>query len=376
MRTFAKAGAVLAGLGAAMGLGAAAQAQEDKTILLGYELPLSGDRSQYGETFRNAAQIQLEAFNASGKLPGATVEIVFEDSKNDSKEARNIARKFVDNPDIVGVLGDFSSTVSMAAGEIYAKEHVPQLSQTASHPDYTKISEWQFRNITTQAYEGPYNADWIIEEGGRTAAVIYIQNDWGISASTNFIDAFEAADGKVLTSEPFNPGNRNFRSILTKVKRADPNVIYLAMFYEEAAALMRQYRQLGLEAPVYGTSSLYSPKLIELGGEAVDGVKLATTFMPENPDPAVQSFVGQYEKLYGETPNMFAAQAYDAVGIMLAAIASVGPDVTRETLRDALAQTTDYPGVTGTTSFDPETREPTKSLAKMVVKDGGFQVLE
>ncbi|MCF8480553.1 MAG: ABC transporter substrate-binding protein [Rhodospirillum sp.] len=365
------------GLILAAGLGFAAGAQaEDKTITLGYEMPLSGDRSQYGETFRNAAEIMLEDFNASGALPGAQVEILFEDSKNDPKEARNIARKFVDNADIVGVLGDFSSTVSMAAGEIYGKEGMPQLSQTASHPDYAKISPWQFRNITTQAYEGPYNADWILADGLKTASVVYIQNDWGISASENFVAAYEEKGGKVLSSEAFNPGSRDFRSILTKIKRNNPEVIYLAMFYEEGAALARQLQQLQIDIPVYGTSSLYSPKLVELGGEAVEGMKLATTFMPNNPAKNVQSFVTEYKTRYGETPNMFAAQAYDAVGIMLSAIAKVGPDVTRETLRDALAQTTDYPGVTGATSFAPETREPSKTLAKMVVKGGDFQVVE
>ncbi|MBP2314689.1 ABC transporter substrate-binding protein [Azospirillum soli] len=360
-------------LGAVMSAGAALAA--DKEIMIGYQAPFSGDRSQYGEMFRNAAAIKLAEFNASGKLPGATVSIAYEDSKDDPKEARNIARKFLDNPKIVGVIGDFSSTVSMAAAEIYATEKMPQLSQTASHPDFTKISPWQFRNITTQAFEGPYNADWILSKGLKTAAVIYIQNDWGISALEGFVDGYKAKGGKIVATETFNPGNRDFRSILTKVARQKPDVIYLAMFYEEGAALAQQREQLGITIPLYGTSSLYSPKLIELGRASVNDLHLATTFTPDNPDPAVQTFVKEYVARHKAEPSMFAAQAYDAVGIMLDAVAAAGPSVTRETLRDALAKTTNYPGVTGATSFDPATREPTKSLAKMVVKDGKFQVI-
>ena len=101
--------------------------------------------------FRNAADIKLQEFNDAGGMPGATITVRYEDSKNDAKEGRNIAQMFVDDKSIVGVLGDFNSTVSMAAAEIYAKDGMPQLSQTASHPDFVKISKWQFRNITTQA---------------------------------------------------------------------------------------------------------------------------------------------------------------------------------------------------------------------------------
>jgi len=345
-------------------------------ILVGYELPLSGDRSQYGEAFRNAAEIQLANFNKAGGVDGHPVKIIFEDSKNDPKEAINIARKFSDNKDIVAVLGDFSSTVSMAAAEVYAKVGMPQLSQTASHPDYTKISKWQFRNITTQAYEGPFTAKWVKSTGAKTAAIIAIQNDWGISAAENFEKAFKDNGGKIRATEYFNPGTRDFRSILTKIARKKPDVIYLSMFYEEGASALQQAKQLNITSKFFSTSSLYSPKLIALGGDAVNGVRMASTFVPENPDPNVQDFVTTYTTTYKAAPNMFAAQAYDATGILLSALKKAGPKATRTEVRDALAATQGYPGVTGATSFDPETREPQKELAKMEIINGKFTVIE
>ena len=148
-------------MGAAIVASAGTAAAQTRSIVIGYELPLSGDSSHYGEVFRNAATIKLQEFNAAGGMQGATVTLRYEDSKNDAKEARNIAQMFVDDKAIVGVLGDFSSTASMAAAEIYGKAGMPQLSQTASHPDFVKISNWQFRNITTQSYEGPFNAGWM-----------------------------------------------------------------------------------------------------------------------------------------------------------------------------------------------------------------------
>jgi branched-chain amino acid transport system substrate-binding protein len=348
----------------------------EKKVVLGYSLPLTGEHAHYGEVFRNAALMQLDKFNKSGKLNGATVEIVFEDSKSDPKEAINIARKFNDNDDIVGVLGDFTSTVSMAAGRIYASAGMPQLSPTASHPDFTKVGTYQFRNITTQAFEGPFVSTWATGMGFKKFAIVAVQNDWGISAAENFAKALEGMGGEVTDLEYFNPGTRDYRSILTKVKRGEPQAVYACMMYEEGAMLLQQCKQLGIDSAVFGTSSLYSPKLLELAGDAAEGLYLSTTFMPNSPEPHVAEFVKEYAAQYGSEPNMFVAQGYDAAGIMLDAIARVGADVTRDSLRDALAATTDYPGVTGATSFDPATREPVKSLARMQVKGGEFSLVK
>lgn len=364
--------AIAAATIAALGAGSAA-AQE--AICVGYQLPLTGDTAQYGQGFRNAAEIQLEKFNASGALP-VPVEIIFEDSRSDAKEGVTIARKFVDNDCIVGVLGDFTSTVSMAAAQVYSRAGMPQLSQTASHPDYTKISEWQFRNITTQNQEGPYNADWLAELGYTKVAVIAEQTDWGQSVVAGFSNEFESDGGEVVFSEYFNRGLKDFRSIITKIQRAEPEAVYGGFFYEEGANFMRQMEQLGVDIPVFSTSAAYNPALIELGGEAVDGMKLTVTFLPTSDDENVKAFVDEYESRHGEAPGQFPAQAFDATGIMLAAIAAAYPDVTRESVREALAATEGYPGVTGETTFDPETREPAKELTKAEVKDGAFVGIE
>lgn len=359
-------------------IGAAGTASAADKICLGYSLPLTGEHAQYGEVFRNSAKLRLAAFNQSGVLP-VEVEIKYEDSKSDPKEARNIATKFLDDECIVGVIGDFTSTVSMAAGRVYAKGKMPQLSQTASHPDYAKVSKYQFRNITTQAFEGPFVANWANEMNFKTFAIISIQNDWGISVAENFAAAVKANGGKVTSIEYFNPGMRDYRSILTKISRDKPEVIYAGMMYEEGAMLMQQVKQLGIQSTIFATSSVYSPKTLELAGDAANGLYLSTTFMPTSPEPHVQNFVKEYEAAYEASPNMFAAQAFDAVGIMLEAVVRAynnDPKVTRESVRDELAATKDFKGVTGSTTFDPETREPVKSLARMQVKDGSFALVQ
>ncbi len=354
----------------ALSCGASAQ---NKTVAIGYQAPLSGENAQYGTVFRNSATLAVDEFNKSGRLPGVTIQLKFEDSKSDAKEGVNIARKFSDDASIVGVIGDFNSTVSMAAGQVYAQTKVPQLSQTASHPDYVKISEYQFRNINTQAYEGPLIAKWAFDSGAKKVAVIAIQNDWGQSAAGNFVQGFKALGGTVTDTEFFNPGTRDFRSILTKMARSQPDAIFVGAFYEDGSAFLQQKVQMGLKQPVFATSSLYEKKLLELAGPAANGVYLTSTFVVESTEPHVAAFVKNYEARYNGKPQQFAAQAYDATNIMLNAIvAAGGANATRAKVRDALAATKDFPGVTGTTSFDPATREPIKLLSKLQVQDGKF----
>lgn len=249
--------------------GSRARAQ-GRNLAIGYMLPLTGEFSQYGERFRNSATMAMDAFRAANRMPWAGLAIKYEDTRSDPRESVNVARKFVDDREIIGVLGDFSSSASMAAAQVFRDAGMPQLSQTASHPDFVKISPWQFRNITTQAQEGPLMARWMREAGMRRIAVISIQNDWGQSVASNFNATFQQEGGSIITTEFFNPGTRDFRAILTKIARERPDGVYLGMFYEDGAALLQQRRQLGMRMPFYGTGSLYEPRLVELAGrEAV-----------------------------------------------------------------------------------------------------------
>lgn len=360
---------LLAGVAGMLAVPAAALA--DGPVYLGYQLPLTGNTAQYGQDFKTAAEIALKDFNASGKLK-VPVEIIFEDSRSDAKEGVAIARKFVDDKRIVAALGDFTSTVSMAAAQVYQRAGMAQLSQTASHPDYAKISEWQFRNITTQAQEGVYNADWMTQNGLKKIAVIAEQTDWGQSVVKDFAEQVKANGGEVVFTEFFNRGLPDFRSIITKIERAKPDAIYTGFFYEDGAQFLKQMKQLNVETPVYSTSAAYNQKLVELAGPAAEGLFLTVTFLPNSESDHVKTFVDEWKAARGGAePGQFPAQAYDAVNIMLEAVARAYPDVSRQNVRDELAKTTDFPGVTGVTSFD-ENGEALKQLTKATVTDGQF----
>jgi len=350
---------------------------QNKTVAIGYHAPLSGENAQYGVQFRNSATLAVDLFNKSGKLPGVTIQLKFEDSKGDAKEGVNIARKFSDDQSIVAAIGDFNSTVSMAAGQVYAQTHLAQLSQTASHPDFVKISPYQFRNITTMDYESPLIAKWALGNGAKKIAVVAIQNDWGQTAAANFVGAVKVSGGEITDTEFFNPGTRDFRSIITKISRSQPDAIFLAAFYEDGSAFLQQKTQMGVKQAIYGTSSLSEPKLLELAGPAANNMYSVTTFLADSPEPHVQAYSKAYEARYNVKPQMFAAQAFDATNIVLNAIvAAGGSNATRAKVRDALAKTRNFPGVTGITTFDPETREPAKVLTKLQIQNGKYVLLK
>lgn len=361
-------------LAASVAAGVAAPALAQTTYKIGYQLPLTGNTAQYGQDFKNAAEIALDKFSKAGKP--FKVEIVFEDSRSDAKEGVSIARKFVDDKAIVGVLGDFTSGVSMASAQVYKEAGMPQLSQTASHPDYARISQWQFRNITTQAQEGPLNAEWMYAKGFRKVAVIAEQTDWGQTVVSNFAEKFKALGGQVVFSEFFNRGLADFRPIITKIARDRPDAIYTGFFYEDGAQFLKQMKQLGLALPVHSTSAAYNAQLIALAGADAEALNLTATFLPSNPAPHVQEFVAAWKAKTGQAePGQFPAQAFDAVNIMLSALERAHPNVTRASLRDQLAATKNFPGVTGETTFDAD-REPAKKLVRAQVKGGAFVAVE
>lgn len=351
------------------GGGSAPKAAQE--ITLGLTAPMTGDYAEYGTVFKNAAELAVEKINAKGGVNGKKLKLVVGDSKADPKEAANIAQKFVSDPNVLAVIGDFTSTAALAGAPIYQKGGVVQLSPTSSHPDFTKQGTFMFRNIATQAVEGPILAEYTVNDlKKKKIAIVYIKNDWGIVAYENYMNKAKALGGDIVAIEPYLPEQgKDFSAIITKIKDKNPEMIYLGMMYTDAALFAQQVRKANFNVSMIGTGSLYSDELLKLGGSAVEGLHVTCSFYPADPRPEVQDFVKSYEAKYGKAPTMFAAQAYDSTNLIIEALKKGAAD--RKSLRDTLAGIKDFPGVTGKTSFD-ENRDVNKTLAKLVVKDGKF----
>ena len=338
-------------------------------VKIGLSAPLTGDWAEYGNDFKNSCQMVFDRVNKNGGIKGKQVELVIEDSRGDPKEAVLIAEKFVANPDIIAEIGDFSSSCCMAAAPVYEKANMTQLSPTSSHMDFTKKGENMFRVVATQGFEGPYNARWAVKElGKKKLATIYINNDWGVDANKYFVEEAKKLGAEIVAEEAFTPGEKDFTAILSKLKRLEPELVYMPTFYADAAAILNQAKRMRFKPVVMANSSLFSQKTIELGGEAVEGIIIPANYFSTDPRPAAQEFTKTFKELYGKDPNQFAALAYDAANLMAAALESVGVD-DRAKVKDGLVGLKDFQGATGSISY-AEGRDPVKDLVKITIKDG------
>ena len=351
-----------------------AQAAEGP-VVVGVSGPLTGQYAQYGADWKRGFDLALAEVNGAGGIAGRAVDTDFQDSQADPRQAVAIAQRFVGDTRVVMELGDFSSAASMAASPIYQRGRLVQFGFTNSHPDFTRGGDYMWSNAPNQADDMPVLADYAIGRlGFRKLAVVFINGDWGRTSKDIFLRAAAERGATVVASEGYLPNEQDFRSTLVRVRDAGPEALILIAYYPDGAQVVRQARDMGLAQPVVATGSVYSPKFLELGGPAVDGVYTSANFFPGDPAPVVQRFVAGFRAMFGTDPGSYNARAYDAMVVATTVMRQFGTD--RQAIHDGLMRVRDVPSVLfGTVTFDPATRRVSHpSSVDLVVKDGQFAV--
>ena len=346
-------------------------------VYLGVSGPLTGPNAQYGAQWKQGFDLALDQINADGGIKGRPLAYVFDDTQSDPRQAVAVAQKFVADPKIVAELGDFASPASMAASPIYQKAGLVQFGFTNSHPDFTKGGTFMWSNSVSQADEQPLSAAYAIKRLGlKRIAVLHLNTDWGRTSKDIFVKAGKDMGAEVVAVEGYMPEEKDFRSTLVRVRDAKPDGVMLISYYSDAALIARQIKQSGMKLPIVAASSVYSPKLLELGGDAVEGLFTASRYFPDDPRPNVQKFVAAFKAKYNKEPDAFNAYAYDTMILMAQVLNDVGPD--RKAVREGLLKVKDVPSVIfGKATFDPETRRVAGAMnVELVVKDGRFQLYE
>ena len=353
-------------------LATARRAAAADDILLGVSGPLTGPNAQYGAQWKDGFDLALD--DVGDTIGGRKLRYVFEDSQSDPRQAVGIAQKFVSNPAIVMELGDFSSPASMAASPIYQRAKLVQFGFTNSHPDFTKGGDYMWSSSLSQADEQPKLAELAAKDlGFKRLGVLYINTDWGRTSKDLFVKAAEALGATVTAAEAFLPDEKDFRPTLVRVRDSNPDALVILSYYSDAALIARQSRQQGMKQPMVAASSVYSPKLIELGGDAVEGLYLQSPYSPADPRPEVQTFIAHFRAKYGRDPDAFNAYSYDAMVIAHTLISQYGAD--RQAIHDGLPKVEVHTVLFGTAKFDPATRRILgPRYVKLQVKDGKFVV--
>jgi branched-chain amino acid transport system substrate-binding protein len=352
----------------------AALAQSSEPIMLGVSGPLTGPNAQYGTQWKQGFDLALDEIQASGGINGRKLAYSFEDSQSDPRQSVAIAQKFVSDPNIVMELGDFSSPASMAASPIYQRAGLVQFGFTNSHPDFTKGGDFMWSTSVSQADEQPLLARYAVNHLGlKKLALLHLNTDWGRTSRDYFVKAAKEFGAEVVITEGYIAEERDFRSTLVRVRDANPDGLIMISYYSDGALIARQARQVGLKQTICAASSVYSPKFLELGGEAVEDVHLGTRYFPEDPRPEVQKFVSGFKAKYnGQEPDAFNAYSYDAMNMAAAVLKIGGTD--RRAIRDAFTKVHDVSTVIfGPATFDVESRRVKGAMnAELVVRKGHF----
>ena len=354
--------------------GASSDLDTSNPITIAVAAPMTGDNSEYGIGFANAAKLMAEKWNADGGCLGREVKIVEYDDKNTSEEATTIAQKIVSDKDnIAGVIGHFASGVCMTAAPIYQENGVIEISPSSSHPDYSSIGDYIFRNNTVISKEGGASVDIAVNDlGKKKIGIISIMTDWGTNTSkiiNDIIDGMSDQGVSVVAHEEVMEGSDDYSAAIAKLNEAGAEAVICCGMYNLVAPVAKQYKQVNPDVAIIAFSNAYSQQLLELGGSAVNGVCFPVIFFADSDDPEIQAYVKQYTDVYGSAPSALTSQAYDSVGMLLTAIEDAGTTESAK-VNDALYNV-DYPGVTGQTKFDSN-GDVDKEFVKVTIEDGKF----
>lgn len=360
-------------LATALTLSAPAFAQTSgEPVYIGVSGPLTGPQAQYGKLWEEGFDLALEEINAEGGINGRPLEYIFEDTQNDPRQTIAVAQKFIADPKIVAEVGDFSSTSSMAASPLYQRGKLVQFGFTNSHPDFTKTGDYMWSNSVPQSEEQPLVAKHVVEDMGMTKiGVMYLNTDWGKTSKDLFTAAAKEMGAEITAEEGYLGDEKDFRATLVRLRDSNPDGIVLVSYYSDAALIVRQIRDMGLDLPIFAAGA-NSPEFIKLAGDAGNGVHTVINFAETSSRPEVGAFVTAFKEKYGKGPAHFSAMAYDTMNLLAAVMREYG--TSREDIKDGLGKITGVKSVIfPEVSFDPETRRISNpSVTELVVKDGGY----
>jgi branched-chain amino acid transport system substrate-binding protein len=353
--------------------GQSEKATASNVIKLGVLAPLTGTNAEYGKGFEVGMQMAVEKINAQGGVNGRTLELVIRDSKGDQKESSDLARQFADDPSIYAILGDFTSGCCMANAPIVDAAGLVQLSPTASNPDYAGMSDYTFSIMGRQDGEAPFFAKYIIQKylGLNRVGVIYINSDWGASSYSNFKAEADRIGLNIVSAVNYVQDEKDFSSLITRLRAANPEVV-LILDQGAVPQIINQIRGAGWNVQLATLGPGTSEQLIDLTGRNSEGLVLSTPFFFDEDDADLMAWRRDFVARAGFEPTIHPVCAYDTVYLIAAAIEASGSKVTRQSIRDNLAQVS-IDGVSGPLKFNPS-GDLTREYMICAVENGKYVV--
>ena len=370
--------ALVGGLLTAALAGCGGGAKQDANVIkLGANLEMTGNNATFGQSAANGAKLAIKEINAKGGINGKQLELVVADNKSEAAEAANAMQKLITQDKVVGVIAPIASSSVIAAAQVNMANKVLAISPTASNPKVTvdpatgKVRDFLFRAAFIDPFQGSVMANFAGKSLKATKAAMYIDNssDYAKGLGQFFKETFLKNGGAIVLEEAYLAKDTDFKATLTKIKAANPDVLFVPGYYQEVGMIIKQAREMGLTMPILGGDGWDSAKLPEIAGAgALNNTFFANHYSPDDNSPAIKAFVDSYKKEYGQTPDAFAALSYDATMMVIEAIKRAGGTDTTK-IKDELAKTKDYQAVSGKITLN-ESHDAVKSAVIIEFKDG------
>ena len=346
-------------------------------IKIGVLNEMTGGNATMGTSSANGARMAIKEANAKGGVLGKQITAVVADNKSEPSEAANAMTKLATQDKVVAITGMFASSNAIAASSVAEATKVPLLAVGATNPKVTvdektnKVKDYTFRVCFIDPFQGTVGANFVLNNLHLKKAAILVDNssDYSKGLSTFFEEAFTKGGGAVLTKEAYLQKDQDFKTILTKIKALNPEVLYVPGYYEEVGKIVKQARELGITVPIIGGDGWDSPKLIEIGtAAALNNTYFTNHYSVDNTSPTSQAFVEAYKKEYGLVPDALAVLGYDAANLLIDAIKRAN-SLEPAKIREALAATKDFAAITGSTTLNA-THDAEKNAVIIEMKDG------
>jgi branched-chain amino acid transport system substrate-binding protein len=363
-------------LAASAGVLATALSFAQETIKVGEFASLTGKEATYGQTMNKGMLFAIEEINAAGGVLGKKLELVVEDNQSKPGESATIAKKFVSRDKVVAILGDLTSSRTLEAAPVAQNAKIPLISPGATAPEVTAKGNYMFRICFVDSFQGAVMAKFGRQtlKLNRVAVLSSVASAQSVALAKIFRERFTELGGTIPLEQKYSEGDKDFRAQLTAIKAGNVDGIYVPGFYTEAALIVKQARDLGINVPLFGIDAWESSELLSIAGKAVEGCYFSTHYSAESNDPRVTAFNERFRKRWNEGSNAISALGYDSAMLLADAIKRAGTTDAAK-LRDAVAATRNYRGVTGSITFDAQ-RNPTKSAVVLQVKNGQFVFVE
>ena len=357
----------------------------NKVAKIGVVAPLSGDLSALGLGIRNSVDLAIRQANEAKTVPGWTLELAAEDDEAKPDVGKNAATKLSGEDDVVGVVGALNSSVSQSLQPVFAAANIAQISPANTGPSLTMGPDATnpkrpyptfFRTCTTDIVQGGFAANYLYTTVGlKKVATIHDKKTYGQGLVEAFTAKYKELGGEIVAAETINPDDKDYGSVITKVKGADPEAVYYGGEYPQAGPLSQQMKAAGLNVPLMGGDGIFDPAFIELAGKTSDGDLATSVGAPTESLESAKTFVADYTAAgFKEPYGAYGAQSYDAANAIINALKTSladAPDAksAREATVTAVGGVS-FDGATGPIAFDEFGDTKTKIITAYKVTGG------